>query len=267
MTSANASVQQPAPKTSRWRSVYDTALPPAACMLGIVILWEAFVRVAGIQPFVLPAPSQVVLTAVEWRTELAAASLVTLTETVVGFLLAVAFGIPLAIMTVQWSLLRKTIYPILLILQSVPKVAIAPILVIWVGFGAAPKILIALLVCFFPIFIDSATGFASTSREHLDLARSLQAGRLQIFWKFRFPHALPHIFVGMKVGITLAVIGAVVGEFVQSNSGLGYLILVSSTQSNTALGFAAIVLLSLISIALFYLLEGLEYILVPWAEE
>jgi NitT/TauT family transport system permease protein len=150
-------------------------------------------------------------------------------------------------------------------LNAIPKIAIAPLLVIWMGFGQGPKVAMVVLICFFPIVISTATGLKSTPAEFVDLARSLAASQLQQFVKVRFPASLPYVFVGLKVAITLAVIGSVVGEFVGATEGLGYVIVASGQNANTSLAFAAIVLLSLLSIVLFYALVLAERLLVPWA--
>jgi NitT/TauT family transport system permease protein len=213
----------------------------------------------------LPSPSTIGVAFAEWRWELWGHSLTTLYETIVGFALSIALAVPLAVAVVYSPFLRKSIYPILLALQSVPKVAIAPLLALWIGFGALPKILVVFLVCFFPIIVATATGLASVPGPVMDLIRSLSATQLQTFIKIRFPNAMPHIFVGLKIAITFAVIGAVIGEFVGSESGLGYLILVSSSQARTPVAFAALVILTVMSIILYYLIEFIEKITVPWA--
>lgn len=245
--------------------VTEAALP-VGTTLGVIVLWQLISSIGSFPEYILPAPSAVASAAADNAGSLASETLVTLIETLVGFALAVAFALPLAIAIVVWPLLKKSIYPLLILVQSVPKVALAPIFLVWIGFGPWPKILIAALACFFPVFLDAAAGFASTPRDALDLFRSLQAKKRHTFWKLRVPHALPHVFVGLKVGVTFAVIGAVVGEFVQSSEGLGYLILISSSQLKTDLAFAAMILLALISIVLFYVLEWVERLVVPWAE-
>jgi NitT/TauT family transport system permease protein len=154
--------------------------------------------------------------------------------------------------------------PLLLIAQLVPKVAIAPLLLIWFGYGLTPKVLIAFLVAFFPIVVNGASGLSAVQPELLDLANSLQASCWQTFWKVRMPTALPELFSGMKIAVTLAIIGAIIGEFVGGNSGLGYLIIVANQELDTALAFAAIVLLSLMGIVLYGLIELLERWLMPW---
>jgi NitT/TauT family transport system permease protein len=161
--------------------------------------------------------------------------------------------------------LQNTIYPLLLALQSTPKVAIAPLLALWIGFGAAPKIIVVFLVCFFPIIVATASGLTAVPPQLIDLIRSLSASQIQTFIKIRFPTAMPHIFVGLKIAITFAVIGAVIGEFVGSENGLGYLILVSTSQSRTPLAFGALVLLTIMSIGLYYAVALVERIVVPWA--
>jgi NitT/TauT family transport system permease protein len=233
--------------------------------LALVALWELLVRWFNTPGWLLPAPSAVALALVEWRDELLRHSLVTLYETLLGFALSIAISIPLAVAVIYSAILRNTIYPILLTFQSVPKVAIAPLLALWIGFGILPKIVVGFLVCFFPIIVATATGLSAVPAPLIELIRSLSASTMQTFIKIRFPTAMPHIFVGLKIAITFAVIGAVIGEFVGSEDGLGYLILVSTSQSRTPLAFAALVLLTAISIVLYYGIAFIERIAVPWA--
>lgn len=245
-------------------SLRDVLLPLVTFAV-LLLIWEAAVREAKIPAWLLPSPSVIGAAFVDWWRELLFHSLVTLYETLAGFALAIALGVPLAVAVVYSPVLQKTIYPILLALQSVPKVAIAPLLALWIGFGAMPKIIVVFLVCFFPIVVATATGLTAVPPALMDLIRSLSATPFQIFVKARFPTAMPHIFVGLKIAITFAVIGAVIGEFVGSESGLGYLILVSSSQSRTPVAFAALVVLTLMSIVLYYAVEFVERLMVPWA--
>jgi NitT/TauT family transport system permease protein len=233
--------------------------------LALLVLWELLVRGFSIPGWLLPAPSAITLALAEWRDELVRDSLVTLYETLLGFALSIAISIPLAVAVVHSAILRNTIYPILLAFQSVPKVAIAPLLVLWMGFGMLPKIAVVFLICFFPIIVATATGLSAVPAPLMELIRSLSASTMQTFIKIRFPAAMPYIFVGLKVAITLAVIGAVIGEFVGSEDGLGYFILVSTSQSRTPAAFAALVLLTIISIVLYYSIAFIERIVVPWA--
>jgi NitT/TauT family transport system permease protein len=237
---------------------------PALTLLCLIALWELLVRWTGIPTWLLPAPSEIGRMATEWHRELTWHTLVTLYETLVGFGFALLFGVPLAVAVVYSPILQNTIYPILLALQSMPKVAIAPLLTLWIGFGALPKILVVFLVCFFPIVVATTSGLATVRPVFLELTQAMCATPLQTFIKVRFPSAMPSIFVGMKIAITLAVIGAVIGEFVGAQDGLGYLILISSTQSRTALAFAALVLLTLMSIVLYYAIDIVEHYVAPW---
>ncbi len=244
---------------------YGDAIAPVITFLVVLAAWEGATRYFAIPAWLLPSPSAIARAFAEWYDELWRHTLVTLYETVVGFALSILIAIPIAVLIVYSPLLRKCIYPLLLGLQSVPKVAIAPLLALWIGFGVLPKVLVVFLVSFFPIIVSTATGLSSVPPATMDLIRSLSANQLQTFMKIRFPTAMPHIFVGLKVAITFAVIGAVIGEFVGAELGLGYLILQSSSQSNTATAFAALLILTAMSIVLFYAIEFIEGWMVPWA--
>jgi NitT/TauT family transport system permease protein len=246
-------------------STLKAVLGATATLIALIIVWEVLVRWFQVPGWLLPAPSAIGQSMLEWRSELVGHSLVTLYETIVGFALAIAISIPLAVAVVYSPLLQNTIYPILLALQSMPKVAIAPLLALWIGFGTLPKIVVVFLVCFFPIIVATASGLTAVPAALIDLIRSLSASSFQTFVKIRFPTAMPHIFVGLKIAITFAVIGAVIGEFVGSESGLGYLILVSTSQSRTPLAFGALVLLTIMSIVLYYGIALIERVVVPWA--
>jgi NitT/TauT family transport system permease protein len=233
--------------------------------LVLLAAWELLVWYFKIPGWLLPSPTAIAQAMMEWRDELARHTLVTLYETLVGFAAAIALSIPLAVLIVYSPVLRNTIYPILLVFQSVPKVAIAPLLLLWIGFGELPKIVVVFLVCFFPIVVATATGLAAVPSSLMDLIRSLSASTMQTFIKIRFPTAMPHIFVGLKIAITFAVIGAVIGEFVGSESGLGFVIMVYSSQNRTPVAFGALVLLTVMSIVLYYGIAAIERIVVPWA--
>ena len=241
-------------------------IAPFITFVGLLVLWGLATRVFDWPIWLVPSPLDVADALWEYRDFLPRQFWVTFVETIAGFGLAIAIGVPLAVAIAASPILEMTIYPILLALNAVPKIAIAPILVLWMGFGPAPKIVVALLLCIFPIVIGTATGLKATPPEFVELARSLTAGRRQLFLKVRFPAAMPHIFVGLKVAISLAVIGAVIGEFVGSSEGLGWVILNSQSNLNTPLAFAAMALLAVMSIGLFYALVAIERLFVPWAE-
>jgi NitT/TauT family transport system permease protein len=265
MTSQTIGFEEDDETAEPGESTLRAILGATATLIALVLLWELLARQFQIPSWLLPAPSLIAQSMIEWHSELAVHSVVTLYETLVGFALAIAISLPLAVAVVYSPLLQNTIYPILLALQSMPKVAIAPLLALWIGFGTLPKIVVVFLVCFFPIVVATTSGLTAVPASLMDLIRSLSASSLQTFVKIRFPTAMPHIFVGLKIAITFAVIGAVIGEFVGSENGLGYLILVSTSQSRTPLAFGALVLLTVMSIVLYYALALIERIVVPWA--
>jgi len=237
---------------------------PAATLLFLLVLWQVLVTALNVPALLLPPPSAIGAELVKWRGLMFQHSLVTLYETVLGFLLGIVLGVPMAVAISTSRLLQNTIYPLIILAQSIPKVTIAPLFLIWLGYGILPKVFVGFLVAFFPIVIDTATGLNSVEPELLDLTRALSASEWQTLWRIRFPQALPFFFSGLKVSITLAVIGAVIGEFVGSNQGLGYLILTGTAELKTAFVFACMLLLSAIGIGLFALLVAIERFLIPW---
>lgn len=265
MTAEPSKIAEEIEELEQRKSTIAAITGPTVTLLALVALWEVLARWSGIPSWLLPAPSVIGESMIEWRGELAVHFMVTLYEVLVGFALSIVVSIPLAVAVVYSPFLQNTIYPILLALQSMPKVAIAPLLVLWIGFGVLPKIVVVFLVCFFPIVVATASGLSAVPPALIDLIRSLSATSYQTFVKIRFPTAVPHIFVGLKIAITFAVIGGVIGEFVGSDEGLGYLILISTSQSRTPLAFAALLLLTIMSIVLYYAVEFVERLIVPWA--
>jgi NitT/TauT family transport system permease protein len=178
-------------------------------------------------------------------------------------------GVTLAVLILHSRLVEDSLYPILIFLQTTPKMAIAPLLVVWMGFGDLPKITIAFLIAFFPMVVDTHTGLKSVEPELLEMLHGLRASRWKVLTMARFPAALPHIFSAMRITITLAVTGAVVGEFVSSREGLGHVIILSGSDMRTDLAFAAILLLAIIGMILFWLVGVAERLIAPWhtAEE
>ncbi len=237
---------------------------PAITLLLLLALWQVLVTSLDVPALLLPPPSAIAAELVRWRGLLFTHSLVTLYETILGFLLGIAFGVPIAVAISTSRLLQNTIYPLIILAQTVPKVALAPLFLIWLGYGILPKVFVGFLVAFFPIVIDTATGLNAVEPELIDLTRALSASEWQTLWRIRFPHALPFFFSGLKVSITLAVIGAVIGEYVGANEGLGYLILTATAELKTALVFGCMFLLSVIGIGLFAALVVVERFLIPW---
>lgn len=270
---STATVSNPVPgasKAGKSRKARADALKsiglPILGVVLIVVIWWVVVLGFQIDKFLLPSPADVFAAFTANPQYLLQQTWVTLVETVQGFALAIVIGIPIAMLIASSRLVEQMIYPILLAINAAPKVAIAPLLVVWMGFGMAPKIVMVVLLCFFPIVLSTTTGLRSTPAEFIELAKSLRSNALQTFVKFRAPFALEQVFVGLKTAISLAVIGAVIAEFVGASEGLGYLIVQSGASADTPLAFVAIVLLALMSIVLFYALVLIERILLPWAE-
>ncbi|WP_375449923.1 ABC transporter permease [uncultured Devosia sp.] len=246
-----------------WRVV--SAVPPALWTLIVLVgVWELCVQLAQVPAYILPAPSAIGAEFASYWHRLLPNAFVTLSEVLIGFLCAVAVGVPLAVMIVYSRAMEKAVYPLIVASQTVPKVAIAPLLLTWFGYGMTPKIVIVVLLSFFPIVINSVMGLKSSSREMLYLARSMGASGWQTFWKFRLPQALPSIFAGLKLATVLSVIGAIVAEFIGADKGLGYLILVAGANFDITRQFAAIILITLIGVIFFVTLEQLERVFIPW---
>jgi NitT/TauT family transport system permease protein len=252
-----------------WLTSSPTAavLLPILGLIGAIALWWLATVVFSIESYLLPTPYDVVRTFLDQPAYLLKETGISFLETIEGFLLAIVIGVPIALLIVRSVILERLVYPLLLMVNAIPKIAVAPLLVVWMGFGQWPKVVMVLLMCFFPIVISTAQGMKSTPAELVELLRSLNASRAQEFFKLRLRYAMPQIFTGLKVAISLAVIGSVIAEFVGATQGLGYVIQQSGASADTALAFAAITLLSIMSIILFYGLVLLEYLFLPWAQE
>ncbi|MFC8410056.1 ABC transporter permease [Arthrobacter sp. NPDC057259] len=185
-------------------------------------------------------------------------------ETVLGFAIAFIVGELVAVLMIYSSSLEKTMYPLILFAQVIPKIAIAPLFVVWLGFGLEPKVVVAVLMAFFPIVISGVAGLKSVDPEILELTSTMGANPFKTFWKIRLPASLPQLLSGLKVAATLAVTGAVVGEFVGANEGLGYVILQANGNVDTAMLFAALIIMSLLGVLLFALIQIAEWFLIPW---
>lgn len=237
---------------------------PVVLVLALLAAWWALTEAALVAPYILPSPGDTWHTAQENAAYLAQNTWVTTWETVLGFLIAALVGEFVAVMMIYSASLEKTVYPLILFAQVVPKIAIAPLFVVWLGFGPSPKILVAVLMAFFPIVISGLAGLRSVDPEILELTSTMGASRFKTFMKIRFPASLPQLMSGLKVAATLAVTGAVVGEFVGANEGLGYVILQANGNVDTAMLFAALIIMSALGIALFAIIEIAEKLLIPW---
>lgn len=246
-----------------WR-LWPDRLDSFVLALSLLLAWEVGVRVGEVPTYLLPPPSTILAKIFTDFRSLLGHTLVTTSEVLIGFGLAIVVSIPLAALLAQFRTLERAVYPILVASQTIPKVAIAPLLLVWFGFGLLPKILITFLICFFPILIDALVGFRSTPKEVIWLARSMGTPRLRIFLNFQLPAALPNIFAGLKVASTLAVVGAVVGEFVASDRGLGYQLIQANGLLDVVMSFAVLVILSLLGVLIFAVIDMAERLLLPW---
>jgi NitT/TauT family transport system permease protein len=254
---------------SRWpkSTAMDRFARIALPVFGIVALigvWHLYVVVFKVPPAVLPRPDAVLQSFIQNFRLILTEGWVTFCASAYGFLLAFFLGVPIAVAISSSRVLNLMFYPLLIATQSVPKVALAPLILIWLGTGLESKLAIAWLVAFFPIVVDTATGLRNTPADLIDLAASVRATGFQTFWKIRFPAALPFVISGSKVAITLAVIGAVIGEFIGANEGLGNLMLVANSQINIPLAFAALFGLATIGIVLYAAVAVVEWALKPW---
>ncbi len=250
----------------RLAASFRRSWPAIATVVVLVLLWEAWVRVFDVPRFLVPAPSEVWAELWERPEFFLENMLFTATETGLGFLLAVLIGFPLGVLVVESRLFVRTVYPLIVASQAVPKLAVAPLFLVWFGLGIKSKVLIGALIAFFPILIGVVVGLRSVDRGSLLMGRSIGLSRLGIFTKIRLPYALPAVFGGLKVGMTLAVVGAVVGEFLGSTKGLGAVLVVAAGTLDTPLVFAALVVLSLLGVIAYWLIEVIERVAVPWSE-
>jgi NitT/TauT family transport system permease protein len=237
---------------------------PVVLLVVLVLLWSASIRVFRIPAYQIPAPGDVLIALIQEGPDLLSQAWPTFSATLYGFFLSAVIGIPVAMLIAGSRTVESYVYPLLVFSQSIPKVAVAPLFVVWFGFGLLPKVLCAFLLGFFPVVVSAVQGFKSVDPELLDLARAMEASRLQSFRIISLPYAMPAIFAGLKVSVTLAVVGTVVGEFVGANTGLGYVLQRSIGNFELPTMFAALLLLALLGMILFWLLEVVERLAIPW---
>lgn len=244
-----------------WLTEYGA---PLSVAVALFVAWELAVIWTKVPVYLFPRPSQILAKIfTDWPLLLGQLG-TTMVEILLGFGMSVGIGVPLAIAVVYSRLFEKVAFPFMVSLQTIPKVALAPILVIWFGYGLLPKVLIAFIISFFPIVIGAVIGMRSAEKEMIYLVQSMGAGPVTTFLKIRLPKSLPSMFGGFKIGIGQAVIGAIVGEFIAAEKGLGYLQLVAQTRLDTTLLFACVVVISLVGVILFNLVAWLERLLLPW---
>ena len=248
-------------------SVVARLWPPVAVVVAILAAWELYVRAAGVDPIVLPSPSRIVGALVEYRGLAVRHALPTLAETLIGYTVSVVSAVTVAVVMDQLAPVRRALYPLLVALQTIPIIAVAPLMIIWFGFGLLPKVLVIVLVTFFPIVVALLDGFAGADPAAVDLLRTMGATDRQVFLKVRLPTAIPSFFTGLRISITYAVIGAVFGEYVGAFDGLGIWMQLSKNAFRTDLVFVAILITALLSVALFAAVGFLERLVIPWYRE
>ncbi|MBM4421610.1 MAG: ABC transporter permease [Chloroflexi bacterium] len=261
--SARQPVAAARPRGRDWNRVLDLLWPVVT--LGLLVLaWQLYIWIGDVPLYVLAPPLDAAEAAFTNAGELFPDALVTLKEMALGLLIAVGVAIPLAILIDSSAAVEKLVYPILVTSQVVPLVAIAPVIVLVLGFGITPKIVIVALFATFPIVLESLVGLRSLEQEKVYLARAIGAGPLAFFFRIKIPNALPHILTGFKLAGTLSVIGAVVAEFIAANEGLGHYVLNANANQNTIDMLGGIIWLAVIGIGVFFLLDLLERFLIPW---
>jgi ABC-type nitrate/sulfonate/bicarbonate transport system permease component len=250
--------------TSRATRMAGRYLPAVGFLAAVVAAWEGAVRVFEVQPYLLPAPSRVWQAFLEVRGVLPAHIQTTMTEAVGGLLLACVVGVLVASVLAGFGPVRRAVYPLLVISQNIPMIVLAPLIVVWFGFGIMPKVLVVALIGFFPIVVATTDGLLRAERDLVDLARSFGASRLQVLRTILIPSAVPSFFAGLQISATYAVLGAVIAEWVGASSGLGLFIMRSQTAFRIDRVFVAVVVIAAVSILLFALVHLIARVSMPW---
>jgi len=269
----DSSSPAPSPETKAPAAVFGPRLrlwadrlSPAGAFVALIVVWEGACRIFSIPTFLLPSPTAIVaagleVSPVQWLSNISA----TLRVALMGYFVAIAVSIPLAVALVNSRFLSRTLYPILVIVQSTPIVAVAPIIVVTLGASDLPRVVITFLITFFPIVVSTVTGLTATPEELIELSRSLRAGRAREMLHIRLPFAVPYIFSALKISITLAIIGAVVAEFVAAEHGLGFFIAFSTSFFKIPQAFAGLAVLVALSLVLFRVCTLAQRWFVPWS--
>ncbi|WP_370326644.1 ABC transporter permease [Euzebya sp.] len=259
----------PSPTDRRRRVTAGQVVPPVILLVSVLVAWDLLVRFEVVSTFILPPPLEVwdsliglLPTSLLWTN-----AGLTMYETLAGFAVGSGLAFVLAVASSLWPYFRKMVYPYMIALQVTPRIAVTPVIIAWLGFGATPKIVIAATICFFPVYINTLTGMMSVDEDAREMFRALRASRWQTFTQLMLPAALPVTFAGLKTGMTLALIGAIVAEFVSAQAGMGLLIQQFSFQLNMAAAFAVLLMLTAIGLVLFAVMEYLDRQLVFWAHE
>ncbi|MGE0310970.1 MAG: ABC transporter permease [Lautropia sp.] len=265
--SAAGPASEPGPgPAARLAGALGYYLPSVLAMLALLLLWQGAVVLLGVKEYILPTPSAAVGKLFDANYQWTSNFLATLYAVLGAFALSAVLGVALAVVIVWNDLMLRTVMPVLVLFNTLPKIALAPLFVVWLGYGIWPNIVIGTTIAFFPMVVNTAVGLASAEPEMLDLVRTLRASRWQVLRKIRFPNAIPHIFTGLKLNATMSVIGALVGEFVASERGLGSLIITGGVTMETASIFASLTLISALGLVLYGLVVAIENVVAPWSK-
>lgn len=253
------------PARSALRRHFESAVPTLLVAASIILFWEFFNVITGEPEYVLPPLHKIIETAIDRAGDrFLPAAWVTLQEMLLGFAFGVGFGVLLGTLIFHFKTMRRALLPLVISTQAVPVIAIAPILIMWFGFGMAPKVIVVALVSFFPVAVNTISGLASVERETINLMHSFGANERKIFSMVRFPAALPFIFAGIKNAAAISAIGAIVGEWVGAHEGLGPVMIAANAGFKTDVIFAAIFYLAFMAIALFLSVGVVERLAIPW---
>ncbi len=240
------------------------AVPPVVFFVLVLVGWEVYVRARGVADYVLPPPSQIWTALVDMAPHLGPDIRATLIEATVGLVVAAVAGAAFAVLIAVWPFARRAVYPLLVVSQTIPAIVLAPIFVVWLGFGLLPKVVVVALIGFFPIVVSSVDGLVNADPERIDLVRSFGGGRLQCLRLVQVPSALPAFFAGMKIAATYAVVGAVIGEWMGTSQGLGLVMTRASRAYRLDRVLAAVVIVALVSLVLFAVVSVLARVATPW---
>ena len=265
MSERTVNLSQASSPPGKVRQTFADLGPAIALSVAVIVAWEAIIRFFKVPTFVLPAPTAIADSLFANWQQLARAAQSTSIEVLFGFVLSAIVGILVALIIVRFERFGRALYPLIVLFQNVPKIALAPIFILWFGYDLSPKVLLIVVIAFFPVTIDMLAGLQSVEPSFVALMRSVGASQGKILLRVRIPHSLPHLMAGLKVAITFSVIGAIVGEFAGANQGLGYVIQFASTQLDTPLIFAALIVVSVLGLVFYYVVEWAERWLVPWA--
>ena len=252
------------PASTGLRSGLKRLLPSAGLFVGALLVWEGASRLLKLPEFVLPPPTAILKVLIVQQRELGIAAYVTATEVLIGFVLSAVVGAVVALVIARFAAFGRALYPLVVLFQTVPKIALAPLFILWFGFDLAPKIALIVVIAFFPVAINMLVGLQTVDPNLVTLMRSVGASRNEILARIQVPNSLPYLMAGLKVAVTLAVIGAIVGEFAGAQAGLGYMIQFASTQMQTPLVFAALLEVSVLGVLFYYIIEFVEWRYVNW---